>query len=125
MIIRRRIIRVTLSQIVRIFRIELFLLKRCAILDWRKRHGFVSIFNPQNYYCGITNDISRREREHNASFLGFIEVENVHIARSIEIAMKFHFGFDTGRRAGNGGQPDSVFLYIYRKIPKVTREIVY
>ena len=123
MIVKRKI-RFTLKQIVKAFSNELFQLRINALLDWFKSNNKSLNFNPLNYYCGITNDIARRESEHNAKFLGYIKVENVHIARSIEIAMKHHYGYDTGRRAGNGGTSDSVFVYIYRKIPNKTIEFL-
>lgn len=109
MVIKRKI-KITLTQIRGIFRKELDRLRFFAKID-SIRSGVN--FNSRNYYCGITNDIHRREREHNANFLCYVRVNNVHMARSIEIAMKF-YGYDTGRRSGNGGKPDSVYVYIQK-----------
>lgn len=66
-----------------------------------------------DYYCGITNDLKRREEEHNAKILFAVKMANANEAKEVEA--KLHdMGFDTGKQLGNGGD-DSVFVYIYRK----------
>lgn len=73
-----------------------------------------------NYYCGITNDVARRESEHKTSFLGSIECKDFETAKKLEAKMKDE-GFDTGKQLGNG-QEDSKFVYVYKKINGVTNE---
>lgn len=66
-----------------------------------------------DYYCGITNDLKRREKEHNAKILFAAKMSNTNEAKEVET--KLHdMGFDTGKQLGNGSD-DSVFVYIYRK----------
>ena len=67
------------------------------------------------YYCGVTNDIKRREGEHNASFLGYVTAKTVNGALQLEARMHKE-GFDTGGQLGNAGD-DSKFVYVYKKGP--------
>ena len=121
MIIKRKNIGVTLGQLKKLFQNEINILRRFAFSDWITKD--LKPFDPYNYYCGITNNIEVRQNQHNAQFLGYVETFNVTAARIIEILMNY-FGYDTGRRAGNGGKENSVYVYIYRKIPGVTIEII-
>ena len=73
-----------------------------------------------NYYCGITNDIDRREGEHNATYLGYVKAQSFDAAKRLEAQMHAE-GFDTGKQLGNG-QEDSIYVYVYKKIPGVTNE---
>lgn len=72
------------------------------------------------YYCGITNDIERRAKEHNTNVFGAIECANADVAKNLE-AMMHDEGFDTGKQLGNG-QDDSKFVYVYKKVEGVTNE---
>lgn len=73
------------------------------------------------YYCGITNDISRREAEHHAEFIKHLRLPNRVFADEVERFMG-RSGFDVGRRPANGGNKRSVYVYIYRKIKGKTIE---
>lgn len=66
-----------------------------------------------DYYCGVTNDIQRREGEHNASFLGYVTAKTVNGALQLEARMHAE-GFDTGKQLGNASN-DSKFVYVYKK----------
>lgn len=66
-----------------------------------------------NFYCGITNDIERREGEHNANYLYYVECSTADMAKQLEAALN-NEGYDTGDKLGNGTD-DSVYVYIYRK----------
>ena len=68
-----------------------------------------------NFYCGITNDIERREGEHNTSFLYYVSSNNANGAKALEAALHDE-GYDTGDQVGNGTD-ESVYVYIYRKTP--------
>lgn len=66
-----------------------------------------------NFYCGITNDIKRREGEHNTSFLYYVSSNNANAAKELEAALHDE-GYDTGDQVGNGSD-DSIYVYMYRK----------
>lgn len=66
------------------------------------------------FYCGITNDIERRETEHNTKFIQYVECENKNDAADLERLLGKE-GFDIGQNYGNGAKDDSVYTYIYRK----------
>lgn len=82
-------------------------LKSCC----RDRNGLI----PQafgDFYCGVTNDISRREGEHNVSFLGYVTAKTGEEALTLEARMHDE-GFCTGKQLGNAGD-DSKFVYVYK-----------
>lgn len=66
-----------------------------------------------SYYCGITNNVERREGEHKADYLGYVKAKDAEAAKRLEARMHDE-GFDTGAQLGNG-QDDSVFVYVYKK----------
>ncbi len=68
-----------------------------------------------SFYCGVTNDISRREGEHKAKFLGCVTAKTVKGALELE-ALMYQEGFCTGKQLGNAGE-DSVYVYVYKKGP--------
>jgi len=65
------------------------------------------------FYCGITNNVTRRESEHGADYLGWVKAKNINLAKQLECRMHEE-GFDTGDQLGNG-QPDSLYVYVYKK----------
>ena len=74
-----------------------------------------------NYYCGITNDLDRRQGEHKApAYLYTCTCPSFKVACELE-KMLHDAGFDTGEQVGHGNE-DSVYVYMYRKIPRVTCE---
>ena len=73
-----------------------------------------------NYYCGITDDLDRRSKEHNASFIKTMEADTFEGAKKLEKALD-EAGFDAGDHVGNGTEK-SVFIYMYKKIAGVTKE---
>ena len=66
-----------------------------------------------SFYCGITNNVGRREGEHKADYLGYVKAKNADAAKRLEARMHEQ-GFDTGDQLGNG-QEDSVYVYVYKK----------
>lgn len=66
-----------------------------------------------SYYCGITNNVDRREGEHKANYLGYVKAKNADAAKRLEARMNEE-GFDTGDQLGNGRE-DSVYVYVYKK----------
>ena len=71
------------------------------------------------FYCGITNNVDRREGEHSADYLGHVKCKSFEVAKQLEVRMHEE-GFDTGKQLGNG-QEDSVYVYVYKK-DKDTKE---
>lgn len=70
-------------------------------------------------YCGITNDLARRQVEHNAKFFKHCKCGSFEVAKMVE--EKLHEqGFDTGDQLGNGTN-DTEYVYIYVKT-KSTRQ---
>ena len=72
-------------------------------------------FVASDFYFGITNNIERREREHNATFLISFNVVNDESAKQIERIMN-QKGFTTGKVA-NGASDGSTFVYLYLITP--------
>lgn len=65
------------------------------------------------FYCGITNNVTRREDEHEADYLGWVNAKTFARAKSLEARMHKE-GFDTGEQLGHGRE-DSIYVYVYRK----------
>lgn len=65
-----------------------------------------------DFYCGVTNDIRRREGEHNVKFLGYVTAKTVKGALELE-TMMHNVGFNTGKQLGNASD-DSVYVYVYK-----------
>lgn len=74
----------------------------------------------RNYYCGITNDLERRAKEHNANFILTKEMKSFEEAKIVEEALHAK-GYCTGKQLGNGDE-DTVYVYMYKIIPGVTNE---
>ena len=75
-----------------------------------------------NFYCGITNDPERRKGsdEHNVeSYLVLLECQDGDTAKDLE-RMLNDAHFNVGNEAGHGTD-ESVFVYMYRRIPGVTK----
>lgn len=75
-----------------------------------------------DYYCGITNDLDRRESEHNAEFLGYVECDSKDTAIEVETILGDN-GYDIGKKAGNGAKDNSIFVYIYKKTPTTIEDV--
>lgn len=76
----------------------------------------------KTFYCGITNDIQRRENEHNAEFLQYVKCENKDEATELERLLGEE-GFDIGRNYGNGASDDSIYTYIYMKTDRTKEHL--
>lgn len=69
-----------------------------------------------DYYCGITDDLDRRAKEHNVD--GYCLTMNLitfEAARDIEQKLS-SLGFDCGSQLGNGNEK-SVYVYMCYKSP--------
>ena len=95
---------------------------RQAVEEFNKVFDSKKVFfeGKDDFYCGITNDIERRSQEHNSEILYHVTAISFDAAKELEQALHDE-GYDTGGQVGNG-QEDSVFVYMYRKIPGVTEE---
>lgn len=77
--------------------------------------------NRSDFYCGITNDLKRRAKEHGIDdFHMCAKCSSFKVSSKAEglLAVK---GFDCGAQQGNGDEY-SVYIYMYEKIPGVTKE---
>lgn len=81
---------------------------------------FVDVFNDNkkdgdeksNFYCGITNDLERRKREHKLDdFLYTVKCKNFEAASALEKELE-EVGFDCGSQIANG-RSDTIYGYIY------------
>ncbi len=74
-----------------------------------------------DYYCGITNNIEERRSWHKVDkFIKTIECDSFETSSEMEKMLQKE-GFYVGDRAGHG-RDNSVFVYMYKIIPGVTRE---
>lgn len=85
---------------------------------------YFGLHNPvlkSDLYCGITNELERRRKEHNVmQYIQTVKMDSFELAQEVE-AIMHDAGFDTGKQLGNG-QENTVYVYLYRKIPGVTIE---
>ena len=79
-----------------------------------------SKYSMYGYCVGITNDLDRRSKEHNATFLTHVKAKSKELAIELEEKLG-ELGFDNGDRPGNGAEDDTVYVYIYKKT-KDTKE---
>lgn len=91
-----------------------------ARFEYAYMHNFQYDETKKNYYCGITNDLERRAKEHNATFIMTTKVNNFEEAKIVEEALHKK-GYCTGKQLGNGNE-DTVHVYMYKIIPGVTIE---
>lgn len=80
--------------------------------------GFVR----NEFYCGITNNIEKREGQHNARFLGCVCCDSKDTAIEVETFLGEN-GYDIGSKAGNGAKKNSVNVYIYRKTRNTIQDV--
>lgn len=76
-----------------------------------------------NYYCGITHDLDERQSGHRTpDYVFTVKCDSFEAAKELE-KMLHDEGFDTGKKPGVG-RNDSVFVYMYKKIPGLTNESI-
>ena len=75
-----------------------------------------------NLYCGITNDIERRMKEHTdndfqieGNRIFACKCDNTEIAKEVERLMSIK-NYDTGRNPKAGGCDDTVYVYLFKKV---------
>ena len=85
------------------------------VIEQFKEHCRMSIrYGYGEYFCGATNNLSRRIREHKITgVLYSVEAHHKESAQDLLIALK-QSGFDTGNSIGSG-QDDSLTVYVYKK----------
>lgn len=71
-------------------------------------------FDPSDFYVGIAKVPEERLKLHKAEEGYIIETDNRDMAGDVEEEMNIQ-GFDTGSRPDNGGDEESVYVYIYPK----------
>lgn len=99
------------------------------IADYMNTIGFIEVLNGRdsnpdrgNLYCGITNDIERRMKEHTDNDFQIednrifaCKCDNSEIAKEVERLM-CNKNYDTGRNPKSGGCDDSVYVYLFKKV---------
>lgn len=83
--------------------------------------------NPDDFYCGITNDIVSRKSSHESQDYGGKEIKRIYAvkcdtpdsAAKVEEIMNDRYQVSRGKTKtfGNGMKPDTDYVYVYR-IPK-------
>lgn len=67
-----------------------------------------------SFYCGITNNLERRNTEHNIDkVLYYVTSDTFDTAKELESLLQEE-GYDTGDTLGNGTD-DTIIVYMYRK----------
>lgn len=67
-----------------------------------------------SFYCGITNNLERRNTEHNIDkVLYYVTSDTFDTAKELE-SLLHEEGYDTGDKLGNGTD-DTKIVYMYRK----------
>ena len=67
-----------------------------------------------NFYCGITNNLNRRNSEHDVSAVLYsVTTDSFATAKQLEL-MLHNEGYNTGAQVGHGLE-DSKIVYMYRK----------
>lgn len=99
------------------------------IANYMNTIGFLEVLNGKdsnpdrsNLYCGITNNIERRMKEHNDNDFQIgdnrifaCKCDNTEIAQEVERLMS-NKNYDTGRNPGAGGCDNSVYVYLFKKV---------
>lgn len=80
------------------------------IINGLKNHYEID-YLPSDFYAGITNNVARRMKEHNAEGY-YIDCYTYECACEVE-SLLAREGFKVGKRAANGGADDSRFVYVY------------
>lgn len=87
--------------------------------DWAAKYREID-FDPSDFYVGIAKDSEGRAQWHKTEVYAYIEIDSREIAGDVEKEMTRR-GFNTGSRPDNGGDEESVVVYIYPITPN-TRE---
>ncbi len=91
-----------------------------ALEEWAQEYANID-FDPSDFYVGITKNPQERADWHKTENYGFIETVSREIAGDVEKEMHKR-GYNTGSCPDNGGDEESVFVYIY-PITLNTREV--
>lgn len=80
-----------------------------AECDKVKQHKY------DEFFCGMTNNVTRRGREHKAKILYHVKILNKEYCNEL-LSDLSDLGFDIGNQRNNG-QDDSLWIYVYQKTP--------
>ena len=82
-------------------------LKLSDFLNWTLKSGL----EYGDFYCGITDDVPRRLKEHYCVLQPYrsVKCSSADEARELEKCLG-EYGFDVGARAANGGNKNSLFF---------------
>lgn len=79
-------------------------------------------FKRNEFYCGITNNLEKREKQHNAKFLCSVLCDSKDTAIEVEAFLGKN-DYDIGAKAGNGAKENSVYVYIYKITPATIQDV--
>lgn len=82
---------------------------------WAREYAGID-FEYSDFYCGIGKDMDERAEWHNTSILRYIKTDSRLSAGEVEKAMSDR-GFDIGANPDNGGDEESIYIYIYPITP--------
>lgn len=68
-----------------------------------------------DYYVGITNNIEENRNRHHVPHIAVYECKDAETAAIVEEMLGMFFDVGKPPHRGNGGKPDSVFVYICYK----------
>lgn len=70
---------------------------------------------PKDYYCGITNNIEENRARHKVPHLVVYQCKDADTAAEVEELLGSLFDIGDSKNRGNGGAPDSVYVYLCYK----------
>lgn len=70
---------------------------------------------PKDYYCGITNNIEENRARHRVPHLVVYQCKDADAAAEVEEMLRDFFDIGDPIYMGNGGTPDSVYVYLCYK----------
>lgn len=70
---------------------------------------------PKDYYCGITNNIEENRTRHRVPHLVVYQCKDADTAAEVEEMLGGFFDIGDSRYRGNGGNPNSIYVYLCYK----------
>ncbi len=92
------------------------------LFDLIAKDNYGTGHNRDEFYCGITNNLEKREIQHNAKFLGCVRCNSKDTAIEVEAYLGEN-GYDIGSKPGNGAKDNSVNVYIYKITPETIQDV--
>lgn len=78
---------------------------------WAREYSGID-FEYSDFYCGIGKDMDERAQWHKTDCIRYVKTDSRDSAGEVEKEMNRR-GFDTGDKPDNGGDEESIYVYIY------------